>query len=1271
MPRIEVILDGKDHTEKAFATFRNRIKGTIGELKTGRKSVTSFSTDVKASSQSIAKSAPEYVKMQKHLRAYDKSLTRLTSQIPKTTAQQNSWKAAMTRSVNAMKPYIKNFGEVSPLYGKVAKDAVGFNNSLIQSTGFVKKGGKYIETFSGKMKRLGNSFADCSGPLYKWGRIFNHYLPIVFVGIYAFKSLQKSIGELTKVFSDFESELITVERTTGMAHTTVTRLGDIFLELASITPATIADFEKIAVTAGRLGITGEANIMKFTEAVIKMANATILTADQASDSLARVSNAMGLPIENVLYLGSMIDTLANTSAANAEQIVTVMKRAAGAAKVMDIPAEALAAMGATLVESGEESARAGTRLGRAFVYAATHITSMARQMGMSVEELREQMEVDMLEVWKRYLKMLKDTPSKIDRIAKAHEVFGMIGTKAVTKLANNYEKFIGHLKDAHSDMLYGITLEREYAKTLETTAAKLQMVDNEIEALKIRIGEKLVPVMLLMKNITKGFYETLAGPEPIEYGNRIGYITEEVEALLSKDKELITTSDEYNSILGAQVNYMDNLLPYRKAYKESLGLETGLLAELKREMSGEVTERERAIESLHIEMNAIKTTYGEWLRRADIVSDGAMTEIFFANSINQGMKALAKYGLVARRANAMTASLTKSMIEEGIASDELIDIWDELGDEIENNRKLIKDLVTVQTKWGDITEWLADIQGELGDAMTNHLKIVNDVIDAEKNLSTAQWKAGDALAYLSGEYPTFLSLTGGSLANIKGMIVPMSLLEMGIINLGDVIPKHLMNPLQELIGLHSNVINSFNALNTAKKKDGVTDEELSLLTKNLRKDTAAYTIALGNNAPAIAELNTLEHESGLIACDRLQTLKDMAILTDEELEFYLKAPSAIENFINSQTRLAKIQDEIKNIMTDSAGATKIWEDAQIGAVTVSDAIATSIKAIGDVTDKEREKLLEEAMAIVKNTKSKDELNEAMINWITLVKRSKMTEDELAKSDERLNKLREEHRDLTLQNLKPMVDYNYITGKTADDLGLLISAAGQLKDISIEEGEAMNDLALATLWMGKESGDVEGKIDELDKSLTGFGLAARFIPDELDTMADESGMIIEDMMGNILVDTQKAGKGITELLGGVSEDQKKAMEGAGLYWTGIFGKALLAEVAMTGTVPQVLSHSLMELGKIAFNTDLMSKILAKEAGVKIPEATPVLKVEGMQFGGKVEKTSLFKLHKGEEVLRKGETKGSTMSISIGNVNLSPDYPAQRFLEDLEKYRFSIT
>lgn len=1270
MARIEVILDGKDHTEKAFATFRKRLKGTIGELKTSRKDVTMFSTDVKAASQSVAKSAPEYIKMQKHLRAYDKSLTRLTGQIPKTTAQQNSWKAAMTRSVNAMKPYIKNFGEVSPLYGKVAKDAIKFNNNLIQSTGFIKKGGKYVETFSGKMKRLANSFADCSGPLYKWGRIFNHYLPIVFVGLYAFKNLQKQVEELTKSFTDFESELITIERTTGMAHSTITRLGDTFLALSAITPATIADFEKIAVTAGRLGIEGEANVLKFTEAVIKMANATILTADQASDSLARVSKAMGLPIDNVLYLGSMIDTLANTSAANAEQIVTVMKRAAGAAKVMDIPAEALAAMGATLVESGEESARAGTRLGRAFVYAATHIATMARQMGVSVEELRERMEEDMLEVWKDYLKMLKDTPSKIDRISKAHEVFGMIGTKAVTKLANNYEKFLEHLEDAHQDMLYGITLEREYAKTLETTAAKLQMVDNEIEALRIRLGEKLAPVTLAMKGITKDFYEILAGPEPIEYGHQIGYITEEVKELLTGNLKLIDASDGYNSMLNDTIYNFMSIERYESAYLETINAERRAFEHLLPPLLKYNDARVKDIKDIRLGIDVRKDSFAYWLKEADLISKGAMSQIVFADAINKGMTALAKYGMTARRTNAMTMSLTKTMIEEGIASKILEETWEELGKEIENNRKLVSDMTKAQIKWGDITEWLANIQMELDDAMANHLKIVNDSIGATGGLADAYYEVSDALAYLNGEYPTFRSLTKGAFADIEGIIVPLELFEMGIRNLGEAIPEKYMKPVRKLQKLNKDVIVAFQEVNTIKRDSNATDKERVIAMNKANKAVEVYTTYLGEVSPIISELDEKSREWGISESKRYKQMIDAAIIEAEELKIMKESPTAIENLISSKERLANIEAEIEEITKSRRITEEQMQKSQKEGISIWNAAIMAIETVGKVGEKERATHLNRIYDIIGEGNSLEETNKKIIDYVELQKRTITSQDKLGDSSERLNDLGEEFRSILYKDVKLMVDYDYITGKTADDMKLLISASAGLNNITEEERKSIAALAVSTLYMGTQMGNVESQVEDLNRSLSGFGLTATYIPDILKTEMDESGMIIEDMMGNVLINTQDIGGGVRDILGGLSEEAKVGMGKVGLEWEGIFGKAAIATIAFTAPMQTVLGYQLIKLGEIALDTSKLKYYAEKEAGV--PELPSVIKTEGMQFGGMVEKTSLYKLHKGEEVIPKGEvSKGGTMSISIGNVNLSPDYPAQRFLEDLEKYRFSIT
>jgi len=165
--------------------------------------------------------------------------------------------------------------------------ALDYNNTLIKTTGFTRKGSRYVETFTGRFRRLVRSFSEGQGALYKWGRVFNHYLPIIFVAVYAFRNLEHELEQITKTFAEFESQLIVIERTTGMAHDTIARLGSIFLTLGEQLPTPLKGLEDIAITAGRLGIRGEANILAFTDAIVKMENATVLSADSASNALAR------------------------------------------------------------------------------------------------------------------------------------------------------------------------------------------------------------------------------------------------------------------------------------------------------------------------------------------------------------------------------------------------------------------------------------------------------------------------------------------------------------------------------------------------------------------------------------------------------------------------------------------------------------------------------------------------------------------------------------------------------------------------------------------------------------------------------------------------------------------------------------------------------------------------------------------------------------------------------------------------------------------------
>jgi len=1349
--KIEVVLEGVDRTQQAFATFRKNVESSVSELRKARADVLAYSESVKNAIKWQEMTAKQYVEATSQLREYDKYVRRMTTQIPENQQEQARWVKAIKEGLNPIEKYIANFKEISPLLDKVADKALNYNYTLLESTGYTKKGSKYTETLSNRFRRLARSFSEAQGPLYKWGRVFNHYLPIIFVGVYAFRNLEQKLEQITKAFADFESQLVVVERTTGMAHDTVERLGKIFLTLGEQLPVPLEGLEDIAITAGRLGIRGEANILAFTDAIVKMSNATVLSADSASNALARIAKAMGIPIPYVENLGSSIDILANTSAANAEQIATVMRKAAGAAKTMELPASALAAMGATLVESGEEAARAGTRISRALVYASTKTGVMARQMGLSVKELRKRMEEDMLGVLLDYLKVLRDTPSKVERLSMAHEVFGMIGTKAIVKLANNYDTLEKHIKDAQDDMVYNITLEREYAKTLDTTAAKMQMLDNAIERQRIILGEKLAPVYFKMKEIVLSFFKALAGPEPIEYGNIVVSLGENLERLLTPSKSLLAISDKQTSFYEKSLEDMPHLIAYEDAFAKAINATSqyefigytrakqryeeikknrrtieessrSLLshakammedaaftgssiiqhAYLNKVMQGTihfVSRYETGIQSLNkakdllldltlrglgiqeawdnalmqeiknIEKD-VKAHHGsavEFLARADAVKEGAFSQIVFNDAMNRGMRVLAKYSPHMKRAVSLAGSLTKTLIEEGVASTELENVWEKLGELLEERIELSTELSQVELQWNATTEHKLDLEAELSKIWEDQLDVISKLLEGSDNLAQSYFTLNDALQYLNGQYPTFESLTRGILASVEGAVVPIKALDLGIIKLGDILPSKYFKPLDILLKKHAKIVESFDELNAAELQYGAGSEEVIKARAKAQESVDDYSKTLTEFAPLLTELNKRDKEWGLTESKRYKQIKDMAILSKDELDTYKEAIDSSSQYHSNLDRIREIRDEIASLTLLQTKAERLWQDASRDSTSELEAYNKVLDMVGITEEKERETALKRIQEIMASDRPLEERNKLLVDYIAGLLTVVEKKERLVSVDAEINKLRAEGNRLLYENLQTLANTGYISGTVADDLKLLVNAAQDVAQVSAEDKEALKDMVLSFIYAGVSTGTLDKQMQTLGETLEGFGFSFQYIPDNAETAMDETRLIIKDAMGGIVIDSAKEFQDIKAMINELPEDTKQNLAKGVEKWGTLFEKAKVLNIAFSAPMEDVFRNQLVELTEIKGNIETIV-----QKGIK------VTKVKSMHTGGKVEYTGLHLLHKGEivvpeKIARQLNTSRSSVRESVISPIIKNNVEFGGFsvpLEDLKKLLSSL-
>lgn len=296
-----------------------------------------------------------------------------------------------------------------------------------------------------------------------------------------------------KQAADFEAQMIEVQKVTS--ETTADELSRSLQDLAKTTPTALNELTKIAEVAGRLGIEGSDNITEFTDTVSMMAVATDITAEDAANSLARLANALNTPIERSEMMASVINELSNNVAASADEITRSMLKAAPAAGQLGFQFEEVASFASTLVASGMQVERAGTRLNRMFTKMAQETEPIAKHLNMTEEEFKALVDESPREALMRVLEMLNGIDNSAERISIADEIFGSAGAKSANVLSQNIDELRGNLQMAQEETKNVNSIQEEFNDALESAHAQFDILVNRIKVFGTTTGNNFLPIV--------------------------------------------------------------------------------------------------------------------------------------------------------------------------------------------------------------------------------------------------------------------------------------------------------------------------------------------------------------------------------------------------------------------------------------------------------------------------------------------------------------------------------------------------------------------------------------------------------------------------------------------------------------------------------------------------------------------------------------------------------------------------------------------------------
>lgn len=310
-------------------------------------------------------------------------------------------------------------------------------------------------------------------------------------------ALGGTMAVATKKAMSFESAMAEVNKTVDFASSD--GLANMRKQLEGLTKEIPQSFEElagVAAVAGQLGI-AEKDIVGFTETIAKMGVAFDMSSASAADSMAKIANVFALPIENIGELGDTINTLSNSMASTAPNIIDFMMRSAALAKTFKLSADDTAAFGSALVALGWQPEVASTAF-NSMIMTLSDLDGLSKsgiiglqQLGLDTLEFAEIAKTDgkgaILEVIAAVNKLEESS-----RIAALSNLFGKEAAAKIASMATGLETVNGALA-ATADTAG--SMQKEFEAISGTTANKMELFKNNIDLAVTSLGDAFIPML--------------------------------------------------------------------------------------------------------------------------------------------------------------------------------------------------------------------------------------------------------------------------------------------------------------------------------------------------------------------------------------------------------------------------------------------------------------------------------------------------------------------------------------------------------------------------------------------------------------------------------------------------------------------------------------------------------------------------------------------------------------------------------------------------------
>ncbi len=316
-------------------------------------------------------------------------------------------------------------------------------------------------------------------------------------------ALKQILTDCVDAAIEFEAGMAGVQRSVGGTSTEINALAEYIKTLALNIPITTTSLNKIAETAGQLGVQKE-NVAAFTEIMARLGTATDLTAEEAATLLAQFSSITRMNPQNYDRLASTIALLGDATAATGRTIAEMSLRMAGAGSVAGMTeqdilgiAAALGGLGVQTEAGGSAMSRLITELQKA-VELGDGLEAFASVANMTAETFTTMWGENAAGALNAFIIGLNDTERNGKSALAILDDLNLTDirlSRSILALAESGDMLTNTLAQANTAWEENTALGEKAAIMYETTAARMQLFENAVNNLQISVGDALTPVL--------------------------------------------------------------------------------------------------------------------------------------------------------------------------------------------------------------------------------------------------------------------------------------------------------------------------------------------------------------------------------------------------------------------------------------------------------------------------------------------------------------------------------------------------------------------------------------------------------------------------------------------------------------------------------------------------------------------------------------------------------------------------------------------------------